>query len=128
MPSAAKAITGLVGECLAAGARHASTVRPAPPTLGAVRDRRSRCTGAVVVGMRGFEPGQPVPRRTESSNSVSAVQSRSYASTSWDALAQPVAADRRDPVVLLSLLLSAVYQKVVGQRSSRSARGAPPGR
>jgi hypothetical protein len=43
-------------------------------------------------------------------------------------LAQPVAADRRDPVVWLSLLLSAVHQQVVGQRSSRSARGAPPGR
>jgi hypothetical protein len=29
-------------------------------------------------------------------------------------LAQPVAADHRDPVVLLSLLLSAVHQKAVG--------------
>jgi hypothetical protein len=68
------------------------------------------------------------PATHRSSNSVSAVQSRSYASTSWDTLAQPVAADRRDPVVSLSLLLSAVHQQVVGQRSSRSARGAPPGR
>jgi hypothetical protein len=34
-----------------------------------------------------------------------------------DAFAWPVAADRRNPVALLSLLLSAVHQKVVGQRS-----------
>jgi hypothetical protein len=34
--------------------------------------------------------------------------------------AQPLAADRRDPPVLLSLLLSAVHQKVVEPHSSSS--------
>ena len=57
MPSAAMAIAGLVGECLAAGSRLCQHRLACPSTLGAVRDRRSRRTGAVVVGMPGFEPG-----------------------------------------------------------------------
>jgi hypothetical protein len=42
-----------------------------------------------------------------SSNSVSAVQGRSSAFLAWVPPAQPLAADRRDPPVLLTLLLSA---------------------
>jgi hypothetical protein len=34
----------------------------------------------------------------------------------WAPLAQPLAVDRRDPLVLLSLLLSTVHQKVSKQR------------
>jgi hypothetical protein len=42
--------------------------------------------------------------------------------------AQPLAADRGDPPMLLSLLLSARHQKLVEQLSSNTSTGAPPDR
>jgi hypothetical protein len=47
--------------------------------------------------------------------SVSAVQRRSQASLTWTRSAPQLAADRRGPPMLLSLLLSAAHQKVVEQ-------------
>src|SRR5215211_1351469 len=52
----------------------------------------------------------------QSSNSVSAVHRCSSAFLAWVPPAQPLAADRRDPPVLLSLLLSARYRTVIEQR------------
>jgi hypothetical protein len=47
------------------------------------------------------------PSAPRSSNSVSAVQQRSQAFLTWMPPAQQLAVDRRDPPMLLSLLLSA---------------------
>jgi hypothetical protein len=47
------------------------------------------------------------PTTHRSSNSVSAVQHRSQALLAWMPAAQQLAVDRRDPPLLLSLLLSA---------------------
>jgi hypothetical protein len=74
-------------------------------------------------GGRGV-PGLTLPPAApRSSNSAFAVQSRSWASVTWAPPTPPLAVDRRDPSVLLSLLVSAVRRRWLS-----SARGAPPDR
>jgi hypothetical protein len=89
--------------------------RQADPELAArprAARRRPGCSLVSGESAAALAAARDLPR---SSNSGFAVQRRSQASGTWPLPAQPLAADRRDPPVLLSLLLSAVDQKVVDQ-------------